>query len=155
MDTSGTNAQNAPKSISIDEKEKTVKILLNPRLYSQSAILAAAYRFTGGFDVIVEGDPINEIMVFLKIKKEDAEDAKRCAEIKNTLRSDLEALSNAFFSELLHSSVEESQARRYADTRNALIGAALRGIYPAITAEDAIKLQKNLENRKNPEKSGK
>ena len=109
------------ENISIDENEKTVTLKLNPRLYSQSVIMRAAYRFTEDFDVAVEGDPLDKITVVFKVCEEDKKEAKK---------EDLEAISAAFHNELLHASVEETQARRYADTRNALIGAAVRQLMP-------------------------
>ncbi|MCK4555033.1 MAG: hypothetical protein KAT83_00345 [Candidatus Aenigmarchaeota archaeon] len=109
------------KNIKIDETEKTVTITLNPRLYSQSVIMRAAYRFTEDFDVAVDGDPLDKITVVFKVCAEDKKDAKK---------EDLDAISAAFHNELLHASVEETQARRYADTRNALIGAAVRQLMP-------------------------
>ncbi|MCK5333809.1 MAG: hypothetical protein KAJ24_04810 [Candidatus Aenigmarchaeota archaeon] len=109
------------ENISINENGKTVTIKLNPRLYSQSVIMRAAYRFTEDFDVAVDGDPLDKITVVFKVCAEDKKEAKK---------EDLEAISAAFHNELLHASVEETQARRYADTRNALIGAAVRQLMP-------------------------
>lgn len=104
------------QTMSIDDKEKTVSITLNPRLYPQSVIMRAAYRFTEDFDVVVDGDPLDKITAAFRVRKEDKKDATR---------DDLAEVANTFYNELLHASVEETQARRYADTRNALIGAAL------------------------------
>ncbi|MBU4246439.1 MAG: (Fe-S)-binding protein [Nanoarchaeota archaeon] len=114
------------KNLVLDESAKTVKITLNPRLYPQTVVMRAAYRFTDDFDVIVDGDPLSSIFVTLKVKAEDVE---------STTRKDLEQLENAFFSELIHANVEETQSRRYADTRNALIGAALRNLMVQATPE--------------------
>lgn len=109
------------KNLKIDDTEKTVAITLNPRLYPQSVIMRAAYRFNEGFDVAVDGDPLDKITVTFRIRNEDKAGAKH---------GDLKELSDAFYSELVHASVEETQARRYADTRNALIGVAVRQLMP-------------------------
>lgn len=130
-------------SITIDEKNKSARISLNPTLYPQSAVMRAAYRFTDGFDVVVDGDALSKIVVTLKAKPEDKAAATK---------ADIEKLANAFFSELIHANVEELQARRYADTRNALIGAALRNL--SLAAPDAIaKLNEALAAKTMPEKS--
>lgn len=121
------------KNLVLDESAKTVKITLNPRLYPQTVVMRASYRFTDDFDVIVDGDPLSSIFVTLKVKAEDAE---------STTRKDLEQLENAFFSELIHANVEETQSRRYADTRNALIGAALRNLMIQATPEKIENLGK-------------
>ena len=117
------------KNVKIDETEKTVTITLNPRLYSQNVIMRAAYRFTEDFEVAIDGDPLETIIAVFKIKKEDEKDASK---------KDLVAISDAFYSELLHASVEDAQARRYADTRNALIGAAVRQLMPTNVDPRAI-----------------
>lgn len=132
-----------PASVSIDEKEKCVNIILNPRLYPQSTVMRASYRFIDDFDVIVDGDPLSKIFVTLKIKPEDKNSATK---------KEMEQLANTFFSELIHANVEETQARRYADTRNALIGAALRSMMPQVTPEAIAKLGETLTQKKEGEK---
>lgn len=125
------------KCIILDESAKTVRITLNPRLYPQSTVMRAAYRFIDDFDVIVDGDPLSTIFVTLKVKAEDTE---------STTRKDMEQLANTFFSELIHANVEETQSRRYADTRNALIGAALRNLMVQATPEKIENLGKKQNN---------
>lgn len=121
------------RNVTFDEKEKIVTVALNPRLYPQSVIMRAAYRFTEDFDVVVDGDPLDKITAVFKVRKEDKKEATH---------EDLEELSDAFYSELLHASVEETQARRYADTRNALIGAAVSQLMS--TQIDQKSLAENL-----------
>lgn len=130
-------------SIYIDEREKRVQITLNPTLYPQSAVMRAAYRFTDEFNVIVDGDALSKIFVIIKIKPEDKSGATK---------EEMEQLANDFFSELIHANVEEMQTRRYADTRNALIGAALRNLMPQITPENLQKIfvQKDENKQKSP-----
>lgn len=112
------------KKIKYDVENKSAEILLNPRMYSQLIVMRAAYRFIDDFDVKVDGDPMKEFVVFFKSKTDE----------KYTL-DDLKALGDAFFTELVHTSVEEAQARRYADIRNALVGAALRNVMPQMDVE--------------------
>lgn len=113
------------ETITINEKEKTVYLSLNPRLYPQTAVMRASYRFIDDFSVIVDGDPLSTIFVTIKAKPEDS-----------ASYSELEELAHTFFKELIHANVEETQARRYADTRNALIGAALRSMMPSVLAKE-------------------
>lgn len=110
------------KNVFVDKKNGLVKIILNPRLYAQNVVLRASYRFIEDFDVIVDGDPLSELVVTIKVHR----GAKFGAD-------DLDSVVNDFFAELIHSSVEEMQARRYADTRNALIGAALKSMIPGVS----------------------
>ena len=112
------------QSVLFDEKRGTITILINPRMYSQLIIMRAAYRFIDDFDVKVDGDPMKEFSIFFKLKTNETYNL-----------DDLKALADAFFTELVHTSVEEAQARRYADIRNALVGAALRNITPNIDVE--------------------
>jgi|GEM_PF-753948 len=124
------------KNIILDETAKTVKITLNPRLYPQTTVMRAAYRFTDDFNVVVDGDPLSKIFVAIKVRSEDE---------KTATNDDLEQIANTFFSELIHANVEETQARRYADTRNALIGAALRNMVPQISTDVISKLMETAE----------
>lgn len=113
------------ETITIDEKGKSILLAINPRLYPQTAVMRASYRFIDDFSVIVDGDPLSTIYVTIKAKPEDS-----------ASYSELEELAHAFFKELIHANVEETQARRYADTRNALIGAALRSMAPSVLAKE-------------------
>lgn len=131
-------------SINVDEKNKCIHITLNPTLYPTSVVMRASYRFIDDFDVIVNGDALSKIFVTLTVKEEDKSSATK---------KELEHLSNAFFSELIHSNVEESQARRYADTRNALIGAALRNMALQITPDTIRKMGSEIKKGKAPEKT--
>ncbi len=132
------------KSIVLDENAKTVKITLNPRLYPQTVVMRASYRFIDDFDVIVDGDPLSKIFVTIKVRSEDE---------KTSTKGDLEQIANTFFSELIHANVEETQSRRYADTRNALIGAALRNLIPQITPETISNISKKMLNTPNTSKN--
>ena len=128
------------KTVKIDEKKKCVLFALNPRLYPQTVVMRASYRFIDDFDVVVDGDPLSTISVTIKAKKED-----------DASYSELEELAAAFFRELIHANVEETQARRYADTRNALIGAALRSMMPSVAAKE----KSDEKGTKKPDSSGK
>ncbi len=130
-------------SINIDEKNKCVLITLTPTLYPTSVVMRAAYPFIDDFNVIVDGDALSKIFVTLSVK----EDGK-----KGATKKDLEQLSNAFFTELIHANVEESQARRYADTRNALIGAALRNMMLQMTPDAIRKMSEIIEKKNGPKK---
>ena len=124
---SGAGQGDASKkhTVKINEKKKSILLSLSPRLYPQTVVMRASYRFIDDFDVIVDGDPLSTIFVTIRAKRED-----------DASYSDLEELASAFFRELIHANVEETQARRYADTRNALIGAALRSMMPSVTAKE-------------------
>ncbi|MFH1432627.1 MAG: hypothetical protein ABIG84_05405 [archaeon] len=136
------NKDHAKKdTVTINEKEKSVLLSLNPRLYPQTAVMRASYRFIDDFDVIVDGDPLSIIFVTIKAKAED-----------DASLSELEELAHAFFKELIHANVEETQARRYADTRNALIGASLRSMMPSLALKEKesemVKVKEKKENKK-------
>lgn len=105
------------KNVDIDLKKKTIRINLNTMLYPRTVVMRAAYSFTESFDIGVDGDNLSTV-ILIKVRTSD---------VKN---DDFEDIVYRFYSELIHASVEETQARRYADTRNALIGAALRTIIP-------------------------
>ncbi|MCK5040391.1 MAG: hypothetical protein KAR87_05480 [Candidatus Aenigmarchaeota archaeon] len=106
------------ENVKIDEKNKTMIVKLNPQLYSSSCVMRASYRFTDDFNVKVDGDPMSELEVCFSPKEEgDSPTGK-----------DWQDLVDIFYNELIHTNVEEEQARRYADTRNALIGAAMKTI---------------------------
>lgn len=123
-------------NVSLDKKNGTVKIVLNPRLYSQNVVLRASYRFTEDFDVIVDGDPLTELVVSIKIRKNEKFGV-----------DDLDSIVNGFFAELIHASVEDLQARRYADTRNALIGAALKSMIPDIQKSNENKSAEDISQK--------
>ena len=125
------------KKVSFDAQGRIVVVSLNPRLYSQNIIMRAAYRFIDDFDVRVEGDPFSEFKVSFKAKTDEP-----------VSREDLEALCDAFFTELVHVSVEEVQARRYADIRNALVGAALRNIVPQVDVEKLAEKMREKKGKK-------
>ncbi|RLG13786.1 MAG: hypothetical protein DRN66_03540 [Candidatus Nanohalarchaeota archaeon] len=106
------------ENVNIDEKSKTMTVKLNPQLYSSSCVMRASYRFTDDFNVKVDGDPMSELEVRFSPKEEE----------DNPSEKDWRDLVDVFYNELIHTNVEEEQARRYADTRNALIGAAMKTI---------------------------
>ncbi|MCK5473788.1 MAG: hypothetical protein KAI53_00135 [Candidatus Aenigmarchaeota archaeon] len=118
-----------------DLSKKVLTISLNPRLYPQNIVMRAAYRFIDDFDVKVCGDSLSEFKVRFKSK-----------DTKGISKEDFDALSDAFFTELVHTSVEEAQARRYADIRNALVGAALKNMVPSVdVGELALKMKEKTK----------
>ena len=106
------------KNVDFDLSKKVTRINLNSMLYPRTVVMRAAYSFTDSFDVAVEGDDSSSI-VFIRDNGND-----------KLTQADFEDIAYRFYSELIHASVEETQARRYADTRNALIGAALKSLFP-------------------------
>ena len=50
------------ENIKTDIGKKQVILNLNPRLYPQTVVMRASYRFIDSFDVIVEGDPLSDIV---------------------------------------------------------------------------------------------
>lgn len=129
------------ENIQIDEKNKTMTVKINPQLYASSCVMRASYRFTDDFNVKVDGDPMSELIVSFKSKEDGETPSKK----------DFEDLADVFYNELIHTNVEEEQARRYADTRNALIGAAMKTIINL--PED--KVAKTQEDAKTEEKTAK
>ena len=112
------------ETVLFDEKNGILTLFINPRMYAQTIVMRATYRFIDDFDVKVDGDPMKEFVVVFKSKTDEIHSME-----------DLIVLSDSFFTELIHTSVEESQARRYADIRNALVGAALRNMMPPVDVE--------------------
>lgn len=110
------------ENVEIDSKRRIIRIKLNPMLYPRTVVMRASYSFTDGFDIAVDGDGANTIVVI------------RVGALDDVTKSDFDDIIYRFYSELIHASVEETQARRYADTRNALIGAALKSIIPPINS---------------------
>ena len=106
------------ENVNIDKDSKTMTVKLNSQLYSSSCVMRASYRFTDEFNVKVDGDPMSELEVRFSPKEEE----------DNPSEKDWQDLVDVFYNELIHTNVEEEQARRYADTRNALIGAAMKTI---------------------------
>ncbi len=130
------------KNVFMDKENGLVKIVLNPRLYAQNVVLRASYRFLDDFDVVVGGDPLSELVVTIKVRRGAKSDA-----------DNLDCAVDDFFAELIHSSVEEMQARRYADTRNALIGAALKSMVPGVSKlADDVSSKGSLKEKVNGEK---
>ena len=140
-DASDINTEHKKDTITISEKEKSISLALNPRLYPQTAVMRASYRFIDDFSVIVDGDPLSTIYVTIKAKPEDS-----------ASYSELEDLAHAFFKELIHANVEETQARRYADTRNALIGAALRSMMPSVMAKEKEDKSQEMQTKNKTDK---
>lgn len=62
-------------NLEINKKDNVVMISVNPKIYPLDVVLSSAYLFTNDYYVLVDGDPVEEIIVELrpKDKNEDIE----------------------------------------------------------------------------------
>ena len=95
----------------IDDEENYVEISVNLRLFPKTVIEKAAYHFINDTNVVVT-DFNDKVKIKLVPKNENIKD--------------LSNLAYEFNAELIHTMVIETQAKRYAPLRNALIGTALK-----------------------------
>lgn len=100
----------------INEKEHSILIALNPRIYQLSVVMAASYVFLDKAYVLIDGEPEEELIVELKPKKISAEQANDA----------LNSLARSFLNELVHYSVYEMQSRRNAAVKRHLYDQAFR-----------------------------
>lgn len=94
----------------IDLPNKSVLITVSPSIFPIPIILHAAYHFIDEAAVIVDGE--NEITVTFILDREVKE-------------SDLEDLACEFNTQLISSFVEDTESRKHAGARDAMLKAAL------------------------------
>ncbi|MEM4267386.1 MAG: hypothetical protein QXK37_00990 [Candidatus Woesearchaeota archaeon] len=80
----------------INKKDKSIVITLNPKIYPLSVIYAASYVIIDRAYVILDGNPLSSINVYLKPKSEDL----------------LMQVGNDFLDELLNYAVHEAIAEQ-------------------------------------------
>ena len=102
------------KSFDISKEGSSTIIKLSPALYPKNVVIRAAYRLLSNYVVWVGGDGIENIVVKIKPQEE-----------KEELD---ENIMDLFFVELLQASMEEMQAERYAQIRNALVSTAINAL---------------------------
>lgn len=95
----------------IDSANKTVSVNVSPSVFKREVVLHATYHFIDDCKVIVDGEE-DKITVTL-IPNEKVEEA------------DLEELAYEFNIQLVSSSVEEEESKKYAETRETMMKAAL------------------------------
>ena len=98
------------KNFNINEKEHSVIITINPKIYALEIVYSAAYMFLDKSYVIIEGDPEKEILIQLKAKDEN---------------ENLERMAEDFNNELVTYSVYAIQAARTSKIRETIVKRAL------------------------------
>lgn len=99
-----------PKKFEIDEKDRSVLVTINPKVYPLEVIYSAAYMFLDRAYVIIDGNPEKEITVQLKVKGEDK----------------LDKMALEFHNELVNYAVYVIQAARTDEIRKTIVQSALR-----------------------------
>jgi His-Xaa-Ser system protein HxsD len=74
-------------NLEIDKNKKTVVISVNPRIHPLDIVFSAAYIFIDRAYVMIDGDPNSQILVKLRVKKDD---------------ENLEEIGRAFNNELIN-----------------------------------------------------
>ncbi len=98
----------------IKEGENEITITLSPALYSKNVVMRAAYRLLENYIVWVGGDGVEKIVVKIKPQEDGQKIDKDVLDI--------------FFIELLQAHMEETNAERYAEIRNALVSTAINAL---------------------------
>ena len=94
--------------IQVDEKNKTVVVKVNTKVFPMDIIYSAAYFLLDRAYVVLDGDPNKEVFVILSPR---------------TFKGELEDLGRMFFDELIHAGFEAVQLLRNKDLKDALINA--------------------------------
>ena len=98
------------ENFEIDSEKGIVIISVNPKLYSLDVVYSAAYIFTEKCFVLLDGDPLQEIIVELKPKSQDV---------------NLEVIGREFNNELINYANYDLQFKRNARLREILLGKIL------------------------------
>ena len=93
-------------NLEIHEDKNNVIVTVNPKIYPLNTIFSAAYVLVDKAWVIIDGDPIQEIVVQLKRKDP---------------KIDLEELGRSFNNELINYSVYNAQVEKNAVLRGMII----------------------------------
>lgn len=141
------------ENFEIDLEKGIVIMSLNPKLYSLDVVFSAAYIFTEKCYVLLDGDPLQEIMVELKPKSQDM---------------DLKAIGREFNNELINYANYDLQFKRNARLREIFLQRIMLTNLPASDNINITQAQpppektdyleketkpwkKNIENEKNAE----
>jgi len=109
------------ENLVINKKEDYCIILVNPKIYELDVIYSAAYVFLDRAYIILDGDPENEIVVELRLKKgTNEEDIGKKEE-----EEELERLGREFFNELLNYGFYKKQSEKNSKIREAFLQRAL------------------------------
>lgn len=92
-------------NLEINEKEGYVWISVNPKIYSLAVIYSAAYVFIDDSYVLIDGDPLEEIIVELRPKE----------------KKDLKTLGREFNTELVNYAAYAANCARNAKLREAIL----------------------------------
>ncbi|UCG95421.1 MAG: His-Xaa-Ser system protein HxsD [archaeon] len=98
------------ENFKINQKENSIIISVNPKIYALEVIYSAAYMFLDKVYVIIDGDPENQVLIQLKAKNEG---------------ENLKKLAEDFNNELINYSVYVVQAARTGEIREAIVKRAL------------------------------
>lgn len=105
--------QKEAKNIKLNEKEGSICITINPRIYPLDVVYSAAYVFLDRAYIVIDGDPKKEVVVELRLKEQD----------NNPYN--LEKMGNDFNNELLSYAFYKKQAEKNAPVRQAIMQRAL------------------------------
>jgi len=117
----------------INEGSKSIIVSLNPKLYFVDVILSTAYLFTDSCYVLIDGDPEEEIILELRLKKEGM---------------NLEKLGREFNNELINYAAYNEQSAKNANLREAILTRALLTNSPSLLqrpVEDNEKLTEEAD----------
>jgi len=127
----------------IDSKNGIVIVSINPKIYSLDIVYSAAYIFTEKCYVLLDGDPLQEIIAELRPKSKD---------------EDLKKIGMEFNNELINYANYDSQSRKNVRLREILLQRAmLTNLAPSKDANQPIPMQnaEYLEKEAKPWKSSK
>ncbi len=99
------SAQKAINNMQIDEKNNSVLITINSKIYPLEIVYSAAYVFIDRAYVIIDGDPEDKLIVELKLKE----------------KGNLDELGREFNNELVSYAVYVIQSARTQGVRDALV----------------------------------
>ncbi len=127
------------------EEDNSLVISLSPSLYPKNVVMRAAYRLLENYVVWVVGDGIKKIVVKISPQEEGQKIDKDVLDI--------------FFVELLQAYMEEAQAERYAEIRNALVSTAINALnFSKLTGkpiDEILEMLVDVDERENKKKDRK
>lgn len=107
-------------NLEINKKECYVLVSVNPKIYALDVVLSSAYNFIDNCYVLVDGDPIEELVVELrpKDKSRDVEELGRDFnnELINYANYAVQALKNAKLREAILNRVLSTQSSEKIDS---------------------------------------
>ncbi len=100
-----TKEKNTINNMEINEKDNSVIITINPKIYPLEIVYSATYIFIDRAYVLIDGDPEKKMLVELKLKE----------------KGNLEELGREFNNELINYAVYAVQSARTQSVRDALV----------------------------------